>query len=88
MAEMGMSNFKMYYQDSDGEYKPIGHIDETELTMSCDSDSENLCHRFMDKEMTITAKLRNPEGIFIALTTGNDLYLRFPKKLRRRRRRC
>lgn len=78
-----------YYMDSNGEYKPIGHIDEAELTaLSPESETERHYKAFSLEPMELEVKFKgNVGGLSVYLQTGNDLYLRFPKKLRRWRRR-
>ena len=64
----------------DGEYKPLGHISEVELT------SEPVNSTFSPGSIELEGKiLCNPKAFYIFITTGNDLYLRFPKKLRRKK---
>ena len=82
-----ISNAQMFYQDFNGEYKPLGEIEECELTVSADeSDHKSYC--LLEKSMELTATISsNIRALWIFVTTGNDLYLKFPKKLRRRRNR-
>lgn len=86
--KMDLSSIRMAVLDENGEYKNINlisHIDEVDLT----PDSIDNTKRYIrtTEPMEFTATLRNPEGFRVWLLTGNDLYMRFPKKLRRRRRR-
>ena len=73
----------------DGEYKPLGHVSEVELTsepVNPTPDQEYLAY-FSPGTIEFTAKITsNLRAWVIFIETGNDLYLRFPKKLRRRRR--
>ena len=73
----------------DDEYKPLGHISEVELTsepVNPTPNQEYLAY-FSPGAIEFTAKTTNNLRAFaIFITTGNDLYLRFPKKLRRRKR--
>ena len=77
---------------SDGgmEYKKLENItsisDDTLTTDECAKMCENLY--FQSKTWTGSFEIKCPNmlALYILLTTGNDLYLRFPKKLRRKRR--
>ena len=73
----------------DDEYKPLGHISEVELTsepVNPTPNQEYLAY-FSSEPIEFTVKITsNLRAFAIFITTGNDLYLRFPKKLRRRRR--
>ena len=74
----------------DGEYKELGSVIEPfDLELSQNNEDAPV-ERYLSysfKSMEFTAKISNPKGLMIYLQTGNDLYLRFPKKLRRKRRR-
>ena len=73
----------------DGEYKPLGHISEVELTSEpVNPTPDQEYHAYFSPEpIEFTAKITsNFRAWVIFVTTGNDLYLRFPKKLRRRKR--
>lgn len=73
----------------DGEYKELGSVIEPfDLELSQNNEDAPV-ERYLSsfKPMEFTAKISNLKGLMIYLQTGNDLYLRFPKKLRRRRRR-
>lgn len=74
-----------FYMTDDGEYKPIGHISEDDLILS---ENDSMPFYINMSPMEFSAEVKgNMEAFFIFLSTGNDLYLRFPKKLRRRRKR-
>ena len=77
------------FVEIDGEYKPLSHISEVELTsepVNPTPDQEYLAY-FSPEPIEFTAKITsNLRAWVIFITTGNDLYLRFPKKLRRRKR--
>lgn len=79
----------LFFVEDNGEYKPLNHISEVELTsepVNPTPDQEYLAH-FSPGPIEFTAKITsNLRAWVIFITTGNDLYLRFPKKLRRRRR--
>lgn len=85
--KMDLSDIRMAVLDENGEYKNIallGHIDEVDLAPKNVDETERYIRTC--EPMEFTATLRNPEGFRIWLLTGNDLYMKFPKKLRRRRR--
>ena len=82
-----IDNAQLYVRQ-DGEYKPLGHISEVELTsepVNPTPDQEYLAY-FSPEPIEFTAKITsNLRAFAIFITTGNDLYLRFPKKLRRKK---
>jgi len=83
-----ISNAQMFYQDFNGEYKPLWEIEGCELTVSADGIHNESCHLLNKSiEFSATISSSNAKALRIFLTTGNDLYLKFPKKLRRRRKR-
>lgn len=79
-----------YIQSSEGNYINVGHVSDVELKDETSIYPDVL--RSMDVFKAWELKF-NPipcykcEAMRVFFTTGNDLYLRFPKKLRRRRRR-
>ena len=82
-----LESSQFYFLDN-GEYKPLGHIDDLELTLSATDEQQEDYHKyFLNESIEIEMKICNVESLMIYLRTGNDLYLRFPKKLRRRKRR-
>lgn len=78
-----------FYIEQDGEYKPIGHVSESDFQIGYEDDSEE--HELWEcylspKSLELTVQLKcNPRALYIFLKTGNDLYIRFPKKLRRKK---
>ena len=83
-----IDNAQLYVMQ-DGEYKPLGHISEVELTSEpVNPTPDQEYHAFFSPgPIELTAKTTsNLRAFAIFITTGNDLYLRFPKKLRRRKR--
>lgn len=83
-----IDNAQLYVMQ-DGEYKPVGHISEVELNSEPVDPTPNQKYLtyFSPGPIELTAKIQNNLRAFaIFITTGNDLYLRFPKKLRRRKR--
>ena len=74
-----------FFVEDNGEYKPLNHISEVELT---DPTPEQEYYAYFSPEpIEFTAKITsNLRAFAIFIMTGNDLYLRFPKKLRRRKR--
>lgn len=76
-----------FFVEDNGEYKPLVHISEVELTAGEDAKySEEFAHCFSSVSIELTVKTAsNLRAFMIFITTGNDLYLRFPKKLRRKR---
>lgn len=84
MPPKSIKQSQLFYLD-DGEYKPLGFVDHVNLTIE---DEEATCdeNRFLSFEpMSLTIKCFNFRGLMIFIKTGNDLYLRFPKKLRRKK---
>ena len=79
---------KLFILDN-GEYKELGNIKEVEMLTDSPTESEEFVNLFYSPQTKITGKmlLQNFEAFQIYITTGNNLYLKFPKKLRRRRRR-
>ena len=83
-----IDNAQLYVMQ-DGEYKSLGNISECDLSIEpVDPIHEEEYKSFFNSEtIELEGKLLcNPKAFYIFITTGNDLYLRFPKKLRRRRR--
>lgn len=78
-----------FFIEQDGEYQPLGHISEIELTtepVNPTFEQEYFAYLSPDP-IEFTAKITsNLKAWVIFIKTGNDLYFRFPKKLRRRRR--
>lgn len=82
-----IDNAQLYVMQ-DGEYKPLGHISEVELTSEpVNPTPDQEYHAYFSPEpIELEGKiLCNPKAFYIFITTGNDLYLRFPKKLRRKK---
>lgn len=80
----------VYIQSSKGNYTNLGYVSDVELKDETSIYPNVL--RSMDVFKAWELKFNpiscyNPEAMWVFFTTGNDLYLRFPKKLRRRRRR-
>ena len=74
----------------DGEYKLLGHISEVELdTEPVNPTAEQEYYSYFCQDpIEFTAKITsNLRAWVIFIKNGNDLYLRFPKKLRRRKHR-
>lgn len=79
-----------YIQTSEGNYTNLGYVSDVELKdeTSIYPDVFKSMDVFKDLELKFNPiPCHNPEAMWVFFTTGNDLYLRFPKKLRRRRRR-
>lgn len=75
-----------FFVMQDGEYKPLGNISECDLSIEPTPEEEYHAY-FSQDPIEFTAKMTcNIRAWVIFIETGNDLYLRFPKKLRRRRR--
>lgn len=80
-----------YIQTSKGNYTNLGHVSDVEVK------DETSIYPDVLRPMDVFSKTwefifnlipsYKREAMWIFFTTGNDLYLRFPKKLRRRRRR-
>ena len=75
-----------FFVMQDGEYKPLGSISECDLSIEPTPEEEYYAY-FSQDPIEFTAKTTsNIRAWVIFIETGNDLYLRFPKKLRRKRR--
>ena len=79
-----------YFQTSEGNYMNVGYVSDVELKDETSIYPNVL--RSMDVFKAWECKFNlipcyKREAMWVFFTTGNDLYLRFPKKLRRRRRR-
>ena len=79
-----------YIQSSEGNYTNLGYVSDVELKDETSIYPNVL--RSMDVFKAWELKFNlipccKREAMWVFFTTGNDLYLRFPKKLRRRRRR-
>ena len=86
--EFGKIENAQFFVKDNGEYKPLGHISEVELTVEpvTPTPEEEYCAYFNSEPIEFTAKITsNLRAWVIFIKTGNDLYLRFPKKLRRRK---
>lgn len=82
-----IDNAQLYVMQ-DGEYKPLGHISECSLSVEPKNPTPEEEYRsfFSSEPIELEFKISwNPKAFYIFITTGNDLYLRFPKKLRRKR---
>ena len=76
-----------FYIEQNGEYKPLGHMSNVELSADNDRYSREYLAYFSSETIEFTGEIKgNLKAFTIFIMTGNDLYLRFPKKLRRRRR--
>lgn len=86
--KFGEMQNEQLFVEIDGEYQPIGHISEVELTATPvnPTPEQEYYAYFSSEPIEFTAKIKsNLRAFYIFFKTGNDLYLRFPKKLRRRR---
>lgn len=80
----------VYIQSSEGNYTNLGYVSDVELKDETSIYPDVL--RSMDVFKAWECKFNlipslKREAMWVFFTTGNDLYLKFPKKLRRRRRR-
>jgi hypothetical protein len=84
----GIENVQLFV-GQDGEYKPLGHITDVEITSEPGTALNEYTKRLMTlqaESVEFTFNLKGKQKAFwIFITTGNDLYLRFPKKLRRKK---
>lgn len=61
----------VYFAMADGDFKPIGHVEEIDLTVESE-ESEELS-RFMSQEpIEITVEIENPEEIEKHIVYGGD----------------
>ena len=82
-----LENVQFYVQQNGG-YKPLGYISDAEISVDDDRYSKEYLAYFSSEPIEFTGKIKgNLKAFTIFIMTGNDLYLRFPKKLRRRRNR-
>lgn len=84
----GMINDFYYRDPNTGEYKKLESIESVELTpdTDCMTDEESIfLNPSNSMTWTLNVGLKNARAIWIWLNSGNDLYIRFPKKLRRKR---
>lgn len=88
--KFGKIDNAQFFVMQDGEYKPLGSISECDFSIEPNNpalEQEYLAY-FSPGPIELTAKTTNNLRAFaIFITTGNDLYLRFPKKLKRRKHR-
>lgn len=77
----------IYFMDSGGEYKPLDMARAIDITPNImpEPTGENFSGIAKDLSLTIETQPIT-KGAQIFLNTGNALYLRCPKKLRRSRR--
>jgi hypothetical protein len=83
-----MINDFYYCDPNTGEYKKLESLESVELTLDtdCMTDKESMfLNPSNSMTWTLNVGLKNARAIWIWLNTGNDLYIRFPKKLRRKR---
>ena len=60
----------VYFMDENGEYKPVGHIEEGELLSANDNDVEN---SFLSTDpIEITCQIENPTDIEKHIVYGGD----------------
>lgn len=60
----------LYFMDLDGKYKPVGHVEEVELT--CDGDPEEYSRLLKSETMEFTATIENPEEFEKHIVYGGD----------------
>ena len=80
----------VYIQSSEGNYMNLGYVSDVELKDETSIYPNVLRSMDIFKSWELKFNLISCykcEAMWVFFTTGNDLYLRFPKKLRRRRRR-
>ena len=89
----GLVSGTVYIHDILGtrEMMPLGSISEAELTTETDKDDKELADRYLSAapisgSLTFTpSSMRKFDAFAYFAWTGNDLYLRFPKKMKRSR---
>ncbi len=84
--EFGEPQNAQFYIEKDGEFIPLGHISDVELTSDTDNaeQSELIKRLYSTEPIEIKCTFKNADGVSYFLKKGNDLYMRFPKKLRRK----
>lgn len=83
-----LQNTQLFIEQN-GEFKSLGSIPGSELIAEplTPTPEQEYYAYFSSDPIEFTAKIAgNLRAWDIFIKTGNDLYLRFPKKLRRRRR--
>ena len=84
--KFGKIDSQLFIEDN-GEYKPLGYVSDVELPAETNKCSDEYLTYFKPDPIEIEAKITsNIRAWVIFIKTGNDLYLKFPKKLRRRKR--
>ena len=89
----GLISDRIYIHDvlGTGEMVPLSSISEVELTTETDKDDKELANRYLSGapisgSLKFTPSSRRKFDAFAYFAwTGNDLYLRFPKKMKRSR---
>ena len=89
----GLVSDRIYIHDvlGTGEMIPLSSISEVELTAETDKDDKELADRYFSTapisgSFTVsTSSMRRFDAFMYLIWTGNDLYLRFPKKMKRSR---
>lgn len=87
--KFGKIDNAQFFVMQDGEYKPLGNISECDISIEPNNPTPEEEHYayFSQDPIEFTVKTTsNLRAFMIFVTTGNDLYLRFPKKLRRKHR--
>lgn len=87
MAETGLKHGILYGAVDGEELKPLGQLEETTLTESTDGSDIELKKRYFSKEFTCTGTIKcNWWALMIFFMTGNKLFVKFPKKVKRSRK--
>ncbi len=89
----GLVSDRIYIHDilGTGEMIPLSSISEVELTAETDKDDKELADRYLSSApisgsfIIAPSSMRKFDAFAYFAWTGNDLYLRFPKKMKRSR---
>lgn len=86
--KFGKIDNAQFFVMQDGEYKPLGNISECDFSIEPNNPApeQEYCAYFSQNPIEFTVKMTcNIRAWVIFIKTGNDLYLKFPKKLRRKK---
>lgn len=89
----GLTTGRIYMHDvlGTGEFIPLSSISEVELATETDKDDKELADRYLSAAPVggsfkfTPSSMRSFDAFMYFIWNGNDLYLRFPKKMKRSR---
>lgn len=81
------TNGVLYIGLNNGGYARLATMEAIDITpINLPNDFEEVCRAFRNMDAHFTAS-KLSKHLFIALLTGNDFYIKFPKKARRKLKR-